>query len=492
MSDPKPNLLFVFTDQHRLSAVGAYGSTPCRTPAIDRLASEGTRFETAYTTCPVCSPARGTVMAGLYPHGHGITSNVHNLGCTVHQIPDRPDLLSRRLAGAGYRCGYTGKWHLGDSQETVFSAPSAPMLPRDVGFEGQNFPGHGGGGFRYPEYLEYLKRHGWEHCVDSDDTVWPCGILRGPEASTVPHFLTDHTLSLLDRFSEGDRPFFIWHNFWGPHGPYYVPRSYYDLYRDVAIPPWPNYEWDSAVNLPLQVKRHARAGELSWADWAEAIRYYYAFTTLIDHQIGRLLAGLAARGLARNTIVVFAADHGETLGSHGGLTDKGWHHFEEIQRIPFIVRAPKPWSGLAPGTVLPQWVSLADIYPTFCDLAGAEWDPDRVHGRSLVRLLRGETPDWPDEAVTEFHGVNSVAANMVSIRRGNLKYGWNCANTDELYDLGRDPQETVNRVAEPEYADALRMMREHLFDWMRRTGHPSRSMFRQSRLGIMTFEKRDR
>jgi hypothetical protein len=109
-----------------------------------------------------------------------------------------------------------------------------------------------------------------------------------------------------------------------------------------------------------------------------------------------------------------------------------------------------------------------------------------------VPLLRGRTPEWPDEAVTEFHGVNSVAANMVSIRIGDVKYGWNCANCDELYDLARDPHETVNRIADPEYAETLRDCRERLAAWMRRTGHPSRPMFEQSRLGIMTFHQRRR
>jgi len=489
MPNGKPNILLIFTDQHRLSAVGAYGETPCRTPNIDRLATEGVRFETAYTTCPVCSPARGTIMTGLYPHGHGVTSNVHNLGCSVHELPDRPDLLSRRLQSAGYRCGYSGKWHLGENRKHAFSAPSTPMLPRDVGFDGQNFPGHGGGGFAYPEYGQYLAENGWEHAVDKWDRVWPCGILSGPEESTVPHFLVENSLQLLDRYQEADSPFFIWHNFWGPHGPFFVPREYYEMYRDVEIPPWPNYEWDSTVNLPLQVKRHPDADDLTWDEWAEAIRHYYAFTTLIDHQIGRLLDGLVQRGLDEDTIVIFTSDHGQTLGSHGGLTDKGWHHFEEIQRIPFIVRTPRtgPHAGIEPGSVLNQWVSLADVYPTICEMADCRYDANRLHGRSIAPLLRGETPDWPDEAVTEFHGVNSLAASMISIRVGDLKYGWNCANHDELYNLGEDPHETVNLIDRPECAEAVLSLRERLAEWMRKTGHPSRPMYVQSRLGGMTF-----
>lgn len=202
-----------------------------------------------------------------------------------------------------------------------------------------------------------------------------------------------------------------------------------------------------------------------------------------------LLDGLAQRGLADNTIVIFTSDHGQTLGSHGGLTDKGWHHFEEIQRIPFIVRTPRvgSYTDVDAGTVLSQWVSLADVYPSLCEMAGCEFDVSCVHGRSILPLLRGEAPEWPDEAVTEFHGVNSLAATMVSIRVGDLKYGWNCANRDELYDLAQDPHETVNLIDRSDCAGAVLSLRERLAEWMRETGHPSRGMYSQSRLGGMTF-----
>ena len=159
-----PNVLLIFTDQHRLSAVGCYGETPCRTPNLDRLAAGGVRFERAYTVCPVCTPARGSIMTGLYPHAHGMVCNTNNIGCSIQDLADKPMLLSRRLQSAGYRCGYSGKWHLGglDAGHPVpyYSRLEPHTLPRDVGFEGQNFPGHGGGGHQYTEYREYLKRNG--------------------------------------------------------------------------------------------------------------------------------------------------------------------------------------------------------------------------------------------------------------------------------------------------------------------------------------------
>lgn len=486
----RPNILFIFTDQHRLAALGCYGETPCRTPHIDSLAQDGIRFETAYTVCPVCSPSRATIMTGQYPHAHGICSNVHNLGCSVHELADRPELLSRRLQVAGYRCGYSGKWHLGTDADVVFGGRSTPSLPEDVGFQGQNFPGHGGGGFGYPEYKAYLAEHGFEHRVTRLDNrpipVMRYGVLEGPVESTVPHFLAEHTIGMIDEITASDKPFFIWHNFWGPHAPYYSPREFYDQYRDVEIPEWPNFRWPAGeINAPHRVKLHPQAEKLTWEDWAEGIRHYYAFTSLIDQQIGRIVNHLDERGLRGNTIIIFAADHGETLGSHGGLTDKGWHHFEEIQRIPFIVWMPRQLlgNGLKPGTVLGEWVSLADVYPTILDLAGAEYSPSTIHGRSLVPLLRGETAPWRDKVFVEFNGVNSIGTSMVSVRVGDLKYGWNCSNTDELYDLEDDPYEMRNLIHDPPHAGHVREMRELIAEWMEETGYSGILMYRQSRLG---------
>lgn len=480
-----PNILFIFTDQHRLSALGCYGETPCRTPHIDGLAASGVRFETAYTTCPVCSPARGTIMTGQFPHTHGICSNVHNLGSSVHELADRPALLSRQLQAAGYRCGYSGKWHLGAGSNQVFAGTCAPSLPRDVGFDGQNFPGHGGGGFRYPEYQAYLHRHGFTHepyqAQPDRPRVWPYGVLRGPVESTVPYFLAEHSITLMEKYRSAGQPFFLWHNFWGPHGPFYAPREFYDQYADLPIPEWPNYRWKGATaNAPYQVKRHPRADELEWEDWAEAIRHYYAFATLIDSQVGRLLTYLEESGLAPNTMVVFAADHGQTLGSHGGLTDKGWHHFEEIQRIPCIVRLPEGPRG----AVRQEWVSLADIYPTLLEAAGVELPGTPLHGRSVLPLIREQQTAWRDTAVVEFNGVNSLATTMVSLRQGDLKYGWNCSNFDELYDLGADPLETVNLIDDPAYGHKLEDLRQRLADWMREMRHPALGMYEFSRLGI--------
>ena len=495
----RPNILLIMTDQHRLSAVGAYGATPCRTPNLDRLARQGVRFENAYTTCPVCTPARASVITGQYPHNHGLTSNTEDLETSLHELGDRPTLLSRRLQQAGYQLGYSGKWHLGSDEPVLFGRTNQPCLPRDVGFQGQNFPGHGNGGWDYPEFQQYLSRCGLKHEVKpwSEPTrrVRPdeqsAGQLVQPIEGTVPYFLTDHTLALIDQFTQGDgaEPFFIWHNFWGPHEPYRVTADYLERYRDVEIPPWPNYDWPARQTAgPHQTTiTPVLAGEqsLTWDDWATYIRYYYAFTSMIDDQIGRMIDHLQQRHLLDNTVIIFVADHGESLGDHGGLFNKGWTHFEEALRIPLIIRLP---DGTARGAVPAELVSLVDLYPTILDIAGQtdhaaaqprrpslKWphrSTESVDGSSLVPLIRGETCPWRDSVVVEFHGLMHTPYTMRTLRTARFKYGFNFAAADELYDLERDPHEITNLAAHPAYADVLHELRLKLYAWMQQTHDP--------------------
>lgn len=482
-----PNILLIMTDQHRLSAISAYrdsplcGDTPCQTPNLDRLAAEGVLFNTVYTTNPVCSPARGSVITGRYPHSHGVTSNAHNIGNSCHEIPDSPDLLSRQLSQLGYTSGYTGKWHLGNGRSKAFDVDIDPAIPTSRGFIGQDFAGHGGGGFNYEEYQNYLKGKGLTHEVtpweEDAKQILPTGELAGPAESTVPWFLADHTCDLIDRFTENDEPFFIWHNFWGPHGPYYAPKEYVDRYRDVEIPPWPNYDWPSrSTPGPHHVKIHPEHETLAWNDWATAIRYYYAFTTLIDEQIGRIYAHLESTGQLENTVIIFTSDHGETAGSHGGLTDKGWQHFEEIQRIPMIVRFP---DGTAAGETRKGLISLADIYPTVLDLAGIGTMPDNIHGRSILPVVEDATADWRDHVVVEFGGVNNLSATLRTLVKDGFKFGYSAGWPDQLYDQEKDPHETVNLAESPEHQDRLNDMRRTLSSWMQEHGDPVRGIYNQ-------------
>lgn len=475
MSGNKTNIIYIMTDQHRLSAIGAYGETPCKTPNIDRLAKEGTLFQNAYTTFPVCSPARGSVMTGLYPHSHGITSNIHEIGCCVHELEDRPSLLPRRLQAAGYKIGYTGKWHLGTNQTTTFQGSNEPSLPSTIGFEGQDFPGHSGDGSGFPQYEEWLAKKGHTHRIKpwaekTKKVRNDIGVLDLPSSATVPAFLVENSIEMIDQFNLTKNPFAIFLNFWGPHNPYHATQEYIDMYQDVEIPQWENYNWDSrGTTGPHHYKIHCNKEELEWDDWETAIRYYYARTTMIDAQIGRLYEHLKQIGILENTAIVFTSDHGETLGSHGGLLDKGWHHFEETHRIPMIIRMPNQEKQ---GIVNDKLVSLVDVYPTLLDIAKTE-EKIECHGASLLPFTRVEEMPWRDSIVTEFLGLGNVATCMKTIRHNHLKYGYNLTFKDELYDLETDPFEQKNLIDDPKYAGEYEKMKEKLEEWMIETSDPA-------------------
>ncbi|MFP4029560.1 MAG: sulfatase-like hydrolase/transferase [Candidatus Brocadiia bacterium] len=483
MTAGKPNILLITTDQHRLSGVGAYGPTPCQTPNIDALASKGVLFENTYTTCPVCTPARASIMTGLYPHSHGMTGNPHQLGTCVSELPDHPDILPRRLATGGYQLGWTGKWHLGTGYQTIrrpgsyIDMPNTPSLPERFGFQGHrqdpNGKGHSAPGFA--EYLQVNRLPSGTRppASDSRRPAHNYGILEGPEEATFSYYLVNETIKLIDDFKTGDEPFFISHNFPGPHHPWKVPQAFYDLYRDVDIPEWPNYRWEAGSTPgPHGMNLHPRAQELEWADWAESIRYYYAYISLIDRQIGRLLEHLEMNGLMENTMIVFTSDHGEAIGSHGGLSNKGWTHFEEIQRVPLIVVPPQGFSSrpAAPERVRSEFASLADLYPTLLDYAGALGDDIPYHGRSLRPLLESRAVKWREAVFVEFFSVFRAIATLYTVRKGSWKYGWNAVGRDELYDLDSDPHEMNNLIDAPAAQPKRDELRQTLAEWARETG----------------------
>ena len=476
MRNKKPNIILILTDQQRLSTMSCYKDTVCITPRLGELEKDSVRFNNAYTSCPLCSPARATIMTGLYPHSHGITTNTGEIGCVINELEDSHNLLSRQLQNAGYDLGYTGKWHLGTDNDFYYGKTNKKSLPKDVGFEGQNFPGHGSGGFKFTEYLNYLKSLDLERKIISQNDFGPMlyGKYDMPEEGTIPFFLTENTISLVDRFSNSDtgNPFFIWHNFWGPHHPCFAPQKYLDLYNDIKIKEWPNYKTNNMDRVPSRMRIHPRQDKFRWEDWERFIKHYYAYMTLIDAQIGRLIDHLKYKNILDNTIIIFTSDHGDNLGSHGGLLDKGFNHYEEVQRIPLLIRLPE---DIKKERTRDELVSLCDIYPTILEAAGIT--DIKVHGESLFKLFNDEAVKWRDSAVVEFHGMSNTVLSLRTIRYKNIKYGLNFFCKDELYDLDKDPGETINQIDNADYKDILYEMRLKLLKWMDETEDPVKRMF---------------
>ncbi|MFD0714793.1 sulfatase-like hydrolase/transferase [Paenibacillus sp. GCM10027626] len=475
----RPNILFIQTDQQRVDTMAVYGGKVCQTPHLNRLAEESVVFDNAYTSCPVCTPARASMQTGLYPFKHGMQTNGYGMGSMVQELPDTPRLLSRQLAEQNYSIGYTGKWHLGtesDEQRHLdanlayvhFPEIAAGMrtLPTDVGYEGDNFGGHGLGGMVYPAFKQYLQENGleWklENKISGHFEGHYAAELTSPEAGTVEHYLVDRAIHHIEQFREREQPFFFSLNFWGPHEPYIAPTRFLDLYRDQELEPWPNF-CDSGEGKP-SIHRIKMGNTKEWSDFVPYIRHYYAFMSSIDEQIGRLLDYLKQRGLYEDTVIIFTADHGESLGIHGGLCDKSYFMYEETCRIPLLV---KPAGQNVTQRREERFVGTCDIHATILGLAGVETLPQGADGRSFAPVLEGGLlEEWPDSVVTEGAGLESVMFTQRMIRKGTCKYVFNCGDLDELYDLADDPHELSNRVDDPAYADKLRAMREALADWM--------------------------
>jgi arylsulfatase A-like enzyme len=181
-------------------------------------------------------------------------------------------------------------------------------------------------------------------------------------------------------------------------------------------------------------------------------------------------------GELEQTVIIFTSDHGETAGSHGGLTDKGWQHFEEIQRVPMIIRFP---DGLGAGQTREGLISLADVYPTILDLAGIANSSANGQGQSLLPLIKDLNATWRDHVVVEFGGVNNLAATLRTVIKDNHKYGYSAGFPDQLYDLASDPHEMTNLAESPVHRDRLNNLRQTLSDWMKKNGDPIRGIYNQ-------------
>ena len=495
---PRPNILFVQTDQQMAATLGCYGSAICKTPNIDALARDGLLFANAYASSPVCAPARASLHTGYYPSKHGITTNIYTPGCSVHELPDHPSLLGRRLQQLGYRAGFTGKWHLGfgddrrnhpEYKDHVADIPvldwtDAPgALPSTRGLSGDDFPGHGGIGIHTPQYRDWLEAKGRELKIEKHLDPYPHNweITSGKDTS-VTYFLTENAIRHMEGFlGEADKPFCYLLNYWGPHGPYCAPTEYLDLYRDTAIPPWPSWNEEQSHKPSLHdAHRTETTIGWKWGEYEKLLRTYFAAITEIDAMFGRLMDFLKQRGVYDNTLVIFCSDHGDSLGIHGGLTDKTIFMYEETNRIPLIVKGPAPVRRA--GQTEAAFVGTCDLYSTILDYAGLpKQDADR-DGTSLRPLLEGTDADWRDCIVTEGFGLDFLQHSQRALRWKNYKYVFNCAGPDELYDLSSDPHEMRNLVFDARSAGLLLEAREKLESWMIAQNDGLRERFRRLRL----------
>ncbi|MDH7570507.1 MAG: sulfatase-like hydrolase/transferase [Armatimonadota bacterium] len=446
----QPNILFMMTDHTNAQAL-APGSQ-CRTPNLSALAAQGMRFHRFYTTNAICSPARASLMTGLFPSTHGMWDCTHTQRREWVDVPaERFTYFSHQLAAAGYYNAYFGKWHVEQSNRLedfgwheydvrVTSARAKPMPGTEV-----RVPKEG--------YRDYIL------AGVSDD------------AATRTHPAVDRGIEFLRRYAAAgeDRPFCCFVSASEPHDPYVPPRRFFEQYPLDSIRLSPTLR-EEPTGKPEVIRRMRLVWEgLTDADWRKVCACYWATISYMDSEFGRLLQALRDTGLYENTIVVFTSDHGDMQGAHGLVTKGVGTSYEPVYNIPLILRVPGMSGGCEETEAL---ASMVDLAPTLLDLCGAPPLPN-AQGRSLRPVLEGRAnPDAWQDAYAEFFGQRFVYTQRI-VWHQNWKYVFSPGGVDELYNLADDPHERHNLAEEPAARNTLHAMVRRMWRRMRQIGDES-------------------
>jgi arylsulfatase A-like enzyme len=414
-SDSRPNIVFFFSDQQRWDTVGCYGQPLEVTPNLDRMASEGVRFDLAFTCQPVCGPARACLQTGLYATGAGCITN--------HQMPSVEKMvLAPTLAAAGYETAYIGKWHLAS-----FGPNGGPD-----DFRVRPVPPERRGGFAdhwlASDVLEFTSHSYDGHMFDGEGKRhdFPKGRYRADAQ-------TDWAIEYL-RQRSGERPFFLFLSYIEPHhqndhAHFEGPHGSKERFADFLVP-----------------------GDLQGTvgDWEEEYPDYLGCCASLDEKLGRLRAELERQGIADNTLILYTSDHGCHFRTRNPEYKRSCH--DGSIRIPMVACGP----GFQGGKVVEELVSLIDVPPTLVAASGADIPPQML-GRPLQALADGTATDWPKEVflqISENHCGRAIrTARWKYAVRAPDKTGFDAGSDtyveDSLYDLGTDPHERSDLVAEP-------------------------------------------
>jgi len=432
---PKPNILFIISDQHRYDCIGTSNKYPVITPNIDRIASEGMWFNNAYTPIPICCPARQSLLCGRRSESFGALWN-YDITLPIPALPPSSYTWVKQLKTEGYQNILLGKWHI-----------NPDFGPLDFGFD------------KYIKPRNLPNKNGFfggESQVGHDETnTW---------------WLAENAIKEIEDSTRNgeEKPWNMMLSFDEPHLPCNTIKEFADLYAIDDIPKWDGFD-DTFKDKPYIQRQQLvnwNTEKMSWEDWAPSVRNYYAVITQMDAAIGKVLDKLDELGIADNTIVIYTSDHGDMCGSHKML-DKHYVLYEDVTHVPLVVKYP----GVIPKNTKTSAYSVhfLDIAPTILELCGLE-KPEGVefHGRSLMNILKtgGVIPQgWRDEAVTTYNGQQFGLYTQRSIVSHEWKYVWNLTDVDELYNLHDDPGELHNLMPKKlELSEILADLRLRLYN----------------------------
>lgn len=423
MTDDKPNILLLFTDQQRYDTIGAGGNDLIRTPAMDQLCATGVRFDRCYTPSPVCVSARYSLLTGLYPHRSGCADNGHPMDQT---LPTLPGMLTRD----GYETRAFGKMHFRPVRHTF-------------GFERMELSEEIPGNAENDEFLQHLVEAGYNYVHE------PHGIRSElyyiPQTSQLPaehhttHWTADRTIQFLkDR--DRSRPFFAWTSFIKPHPPFDPPVPWNKLYRahEMPLPKRPEHV-EELMTWHMRNQNHYKRRDAGVDDnLVTAIRAaYYACISFIDYNVGRILAELEAQGELENTLIIYTSDHGELLGDYNSYGKRCF--YDSAARVPLIAS----WPGKLPaGQVCNDPVSTVDVVSTALEAAGIALRAGQMDGVSFQTTLAGKS-----EREYIIGQLGHKERGVYFIFDGRYKYIYSAPDQKEyLVDTRLDPTETRNHA----------------------------------------------
>jgi len=427
-----PNVLIVQTDQQSAWTLGAYGGTLVKTPHVDSLAASGVTFDHYLTNSGVCTPSRGCLMSGLYPHVNGSIKN---------NLPMKADAatFATVMRDAGYRTGYAGKWHLNGT-------PKPGWMSKERSF-----------GFDDCRYM-YNRGH-WKTIVDreGDNPRTPPYGQIGDATTYTTDWLAQKSIDFLQMGKEDARPFLWMVAIPDPHPPLTVRAPYAGRHQpgDMTVPvslfERNRPAWAKGGPVAKAGRNRDKKGVEQWLRVRKA--KYCDMIPCIDDAVGRILAALEKTGRARDTIVVFTTDHGEYMGEHG-LMNKN-RIYDTAYRIPLVMRWP---AGLAAGARMKHLVASIDVMPTLLGLCGLKV-PTAVQGRDASALLKHGQAVWVDE-VQQHHS---------SLRRGGIFTDrWQLCLVEEgdhvLFDRVEDPDQLRNLYADDGKKQVVRELTERIVD----------------------------
>jgi len=431
------NIIFILSDDHRYDFMSFMGKPSfLETPNMDRMAKEGVHLQNAFVATSLCSPSRASILTGLLTHKHGVIDN-------NTMVSEGTTFFPQFLQKAGYKTAFIGKWHMGG-----VSDEPRPGFDRWVSFKGQ-------GDYYDPKFNidgKRVEREGY-----------------------ITDLLTDYAVSWLEKQKENKNKFFLYLSHKAVHARFEPAKRHQGVYDTVTIE-YPksmanteeNYkgkpEWVLEQRYSWHGVEYMYHGEL---DFETFYRKYCETLLGLDESIGRILDFLEESGLSDSTVVIYMGDNGFCFGEHG-LIDKR-QMYEPSIRVPLLAWGP---GSVHKGYVVEELIQNIDIAPTILEISGLK-KPDYMDGRSFMPLLKGKNPDWRNEILYEYYWERNFpqTPTVHGIRTDRFAYMhyYGIWDTDELYDINKDPEELNNLINDPQYKDTVEMLKDKMFDLLEET-----------------------